>query len=194
MVALFSEPPPDLLLPGQRLFLRPPRRADYPQWRMLREFSRSFLTPWEPSWPHDALGRAAYRRRLKRISLEWRDDLGYSFHIFTRHEDRLLGGIALSNIRRGVAQSASIGYWIGQPHANRGYMTEAIRAVLRFGFEDLGLHRIEAACLPRNAPSRAVLRKAGFSEEGLARRYLRINGAWEDHALYAILREDLPNL
>ena len=95
-----------------------------------------------------------------------------------------------SNIRRGVAQSGSLGYWIGQPFARQGYMTEALQGLIGFAFDDLGLHRIEAACLPSNQASRAVLEKIGFSEEGFARDYLRINGSWQDHALFAMLKND----
>ncbi len=119
-----------------------------------------------------------------------RHDTGYAFLIF-RHEDgRLVGGVSMSNIRRGVAQSASLGYWMGAPFARHGYMTEALEAVLDFGFNSLGLHRIEAACLPSNQASRGLLAKVGFREEGYAREYLRINGVWQDHVLFAILRTD----
>ena len=190
MVALFADPMPEVVLRGERLYLRPPRRGDYRQWAAVRGASREFLVPWEPAWPEDALTRACYRRRLRRASLDWREDLGYSFHLFERRQDRLLGGVALNNVRRGVAQSCSVGYWMGAPYARQGFMTEALAAVLDFAFEDLGLHRVEAACLPSNQPSRRLLGKMGFKEEGFARKYLRINGAWEDHILFAMLRED----
>ena len=96
----------------------------------------------------------------------------------------------MSNLQRGVAMSCSLGYWIGQPHARQGYMSEALRRLLPFVFETLGLHRIEAACLPTNVASRGLLQKIGFREEGYARGYLRINGAWHDHVLFALLAED----
>ena len=112
----------------------------------------------------------------------------------TRHFRRLIGGINLSNVRRGVAQAVSVGYWIGQPHAGRGLMTEALRSLLPFVFDDLRLHRLEAACLPHNEPSKAVLAKVGFREEGMARQYLRINGQWADHLLFALLRADYDNM
>lgn len=190
MVALFAEPLPELLLRGPRVHLRPPRRGDYRAWVELRAESRDFLMPWEPAWPDDALTRACYRRRLRRAALDWREDAGYAFHVMSRSDDRLLGGIGLNNVRRGVAQSASVGYWIGEPYARRGYMTEALLATLHFAFDQIGLHRVEAACLPSNGPSRTLLLKIGFREEGLARKYLRINGAWEDHVLFGILREE----
>jgi ribosomal-protein-alanine N-acetyltransferase len=102
----------------------------------------------------------------------------------------LLGGLSISNVRRGVAQAASVGYWIGAPHVGRGHMTDAVKAVLPFAFVTLGLHRLEAACLPHNYPSARVLQKAGFKREGMARRYLKINGLWQDHDLFALLQDD----
>ena len=107
-----------------------------------------------------------------------------------RRDDALLGGITFSNVRRGVAQSASLGYWIGAPHAHQGYMTEALSAVLDFAFDHLALHRVEAACLPDNEASQGLLLKIGFQDEGYARQYLRINGRWQDHRLFALLKGD----
>jgi ribosomal-protein-alanine N-acetyltransferase len=125
------------------------------------------------------------------VGSEWREDLGYSWLLFRRGDGALLGGVTLSNVRRGVAQSGSLGYWIGASHARRGYMTEALQLLLPYAFERLGLHRIEAACLPNNAASRGLLRKLGFVEEGYAREYLRINGSWQDHVLYGLLKPEL---
>lgn len=184
----------DPVLDHDRLYLRPPQPGDWRAWARLRQESRDFLAPWEPIWPHDALTRAAFRRRLAQYRLEMRHDTGYAFLIFRRDDDRLIGGVSMSNIRRGVAQSASLGYWMGQPYARHGYMTEALEAVLDFGFTTLGLHRLEAACLPSNQASRGLLTKVGFREEGYAREYLRINGVWQDHVLFAILRHDVRGI
>src|SRR5690606_36515032 len=180
--------PRNRVLMGETVYLRPPRYSDWRSWAALREESRSFLAPWEPTWPADALSRAAFRRRQRHVSLEWHEDTGYSFFIFRREDDRLVGGVTLSNVRRGIAQAASLGYWTGAPFAHQGYMSAALEALLPYAFERLGLHRIEAACLPHNVASRRLLERAGFREEGLARRYLKINGAWQDHTLYAPLR------
>jgi ribosomal-protein-alanine N-acetyltransferase len=174
---------------GERVFLRPPDRGDYEEWASLRARSRSFLTPWEPSWPSDALSRGSFRARLARYADDWRTDQGYNFFVF-REDESLAGGIGLSNVRRGVAETASLGYWIGEPHARQGYMSAALPLVLDFAFGRLHLHRVEAACLPNNVPSRALLKKIGFQQEGLARQYLCIRGKWQDHVLFAILRED----
>jgi len=105
-------------------------------------------------------------------------------------DDTLVGGVGLSNLRRGVSETASLGYWIGEPHARQGLMTAALPLVLDFAFERLRLHRVEAACLPTNVPSRALLLRTGFQQEGYARNYLLIDGKWQDHLLFAILRED----
>ena len=111
-------------------------------------------------------------------------------HLPRTRDATLIGGLSISNVRRGVAQAASIGYWIGAPHVGRGYMTDAVRAMLPFAFVTLGLHRLEAACLPQNLPPRACCEKAGFQREGTARRYLKINGVWQDHDLFALLQDD----
>lgn len=181
-------------LEGERVLLRPPQLGDWQVWSQLRAGSREFLTPWEPSWPHDALTRAAFRRRVRAYDREWQQGTGYSFLVFRLdQETALLGGVTLTNLRRGVAQSVSLGYWIGQSHARQGFMTDALGAVLGFCFDDLGLHRVEAACLPDNTASAGLLRKLGFNAEGHAREYLRINGRWQDHDLFAILRGDWRN-
>ena len=178
------------VLRSSRLYLRTPAIADYSSWSALRGLSRDFLTPWEPSWPEDDLTRSAYRRRLRRYRHDQRGDRSYTFFIFQAANDTLLGGVTLSSIRRGVTQSCALGYWIGKPHAGQRYMSEAVAAIIPFVFEGLGLHRIEAACLPANQASIRLLQKAGFAREGYARGYLRIGGKWQDHILFARLAED----
>ncbi|MBT5108391.1 MAG: GNAT family N-acetyltransferase [Rhodospirillaceae bacterium] len=182
--------PPAHKVIGPWVMLRPPRRSDEEQWVEIRRVSQDFLVPWEPTWPSDAATPTAFHRRLKRFHAGWRDASTYAFVIVDKDDRILLGGITLSNVRRGVAQSGSIGYWIGEPHTRNGYMGESVQLMLTFAFDTLRLHRVEAACLPSNEASRAVLLKAGFTQEGLARRYLRINGEWRDHLTFGILRTD----
>lgn len=177
-------------LSGPDVSIRPPGPADWTEWAALRAESRLFLTPWEPSWAPDCLSRSSFQRRLRRQAMEWRDDLGYSFLICENTSGRLVGGIGLSNVRRGVAQTATLGYWIGLPHARRGYTFAAVALILDFSFQRQNLHRVEASCLPTNQASRGLLEKAGFTYEGYARHYLRINGVWRDHLLFAVLKED----
>jgi [ribosomal protein S5]-alanine N-acetyltransferase len=176
-------------LNGQRVFLRPAERGDYEAWASLRAGSRQFLAPWEPTWPPDALSRASFRARVARYAEDWRTDQAYNFLIFAQDET-LIGGVALSNLRRGVSETASLGYWVGEAFARQRYMTAALPLVLDFAFDRIGLHRVEAACLPTNIPSRALLARAGFHQEGYARGYLCIEGKWQDHLLFAILRGD----
>ena len=176
---------------GERIYLRAPQLRDWEVWATLRAASRDFLVPWEPTWPHDALTRAAFRRRLRRYEQDSQADSGYAFYIFNREDDALLGGVTLSNVRRGVTQSCSLGYWIGEPYARNGYMRDALRALVPFVFEEMGLRRVEAACIPTNEASGALLRSLGFTQEGYARRYLCINGVWQDHLLFAILVSDV---
>jgi len=193
-VSTFLRNPPWLGVPpvlnGNRVYLRPPQLNDWSEWAQLRAESREFLTPWEPTWADDELTRNAYRRRLRRYGRDAKDGFGYAFFIFHKDDERLLGGLTLSSVRRGVTQSCSVGYWMGRPFSGEGFMQDGVRSVLPFVFDELGLHRLEAACLPDNERSKAVLRKVGFREEGYAREYLCINGIWQDHVLFAMLKGD----
>ena len=175
---------------GNGVTLRLPQSGDYAEWAALREASRTFLVPWEPTWPADDLTRGAFRRRLKRYAEDVRNDLAYAFLIVRSDDNAMIGGLTLANIRRGVAQAGSIGYWIGAPFARKGYMTSAMRVLIPFCFGTLRLHRMEAACIPGNTASIRLLENTGFQREGYARSYLCINGTWQDHLLYARLKDD----
>ena len=192
-MALFrfsTEPPTRPLLRTQNLILRAPQATDYAAWAVLRMESREFLTPWEPTWNEDDLTRTSFRLRVKRAAREIAADEAYSLFILDGRSETLLGGLTLGLVRRGVAQACTLGYWMGQRHAGKGHMSEAVRGALRFAFSELALHRVEAACLANNAPSRRLLDRVGFQHEGMARSYLRINGVWADHLLYAALASD----
>jgi len=191
-MALFrtlSAPEPLQPIVGEGVVLRGPQMADYAAWAELREASRKFLTPWEPTWPSDDLTRPAFRQRLRRYAEDMRTDQAYPFFLFRTEDNALVGGLALANIRRGVAQAGSLGYWIGAPYARRGYMTAAVAALIPYAFTTLRLHRLEAACIPTNAASISLLEKTGFEREGYAREYLCINGQWQDHLLFARLKD-----
>lgn len=175
---------------GDGVLLRAPQMSDFAEWTALREASRDFLTPWEPTWPADDLSRSAFRRRLRRYAEDQRSDTSYAFFLFRKNDDTLVGGLTLANVRRGVAQAGSLGYWIGEPFARRGLMSGAVQGLLPFAFGSLRLHRIEAACIPANAASIRLLEKSGFRREGFAREYLCIDGVWQDHLLYARLKHD----
>jgi ribosomal-protein-alanine N-acetyltransferase len=177
----------DLRLEGDSVRLRPHRSGDFTEWAMLRQRSRGFLQPWEPTWPADDLTRGAWRRRLAAYAHDIERGLAFPFLVFRLSDGAMVGGITLSNIRRGVAQMGSIGYWVGEPFTRRGFTSAAVKAVSRFSFERLGLHRVEAACIPTNEASRGVLLKCGFTQEGMARAYLRINGIWQDHLLFGLV-------
>lgn len=192
-MALFrtiSSPEPLPPIVGDGVMLRTPQMGDFPQWAGLREQSRAFLTPWEPIWPSDDLTRPAFRQRLRRYAEDLRADQAYPFFLFRSDDNALVGGLALANIRRGVAQAASLGYWVGEPYVRQGFMTRAVKALVPAAFDLLRLHRIEAACIPTNIASVKLLEKTGFHREGYARQYLCINGIWQDHLLYAQLRTD----
>jgi [ribosomal protein S5]-alanine N-acetyltransferase len=192
-MALFrfaTDPPVRPLIRTRNLILRAPLASDYSAWASLRMESRDFLTPWEPVWTEDDLTRASFRLRVKRAAREIATDEAYSLFILDARSETLLGGLTLGLVRRGVAQACTLGYWMGQRHAGKGHMTEAVRGALEFAFSELALHRVEAACLPNNEPSRRLLERVGFTREGEARGYLRINGVWADHLLYGILASE----
>jgi ribosomal-protein-alanine N-acetyltransferase len=175
---------------AEGIYLRPGEMRDFDQWRWVREFSRDFLTPWEPTWAADELTRPAFRARLRRHADSISRDEAYPFFIFRARDDVLMGGLTLGQIHRGVAQCATLGYWMGKPHAGKGHMAKAVRAAAGFAFDTLRLHRLEAACLPHNEASQRLLEGVGFQREGYARSYLRINGAWQDHILFALLEHE----
>lgn len=178
---------PGLKLQGNGVYLRPPRGGDHRAWAEVRRASRSFLEPWEPTWPEDDLGPRAFRARLGAYTRELETGDAWPFFVFRKADDALIGAVRLFHVRRGVAQTATIGYWVGQSHARQGHMTDAVSTVIRFAFDGLGLHRLEAACMPENGPSAALLLKCGFLEEGYAPAYLKINGEWRDHRLFGLV-------
>ena len=180
----FSADPPPSLRDGHAV-IRVPEMNDYEQWTSLRAQSRDFLTPWEPVWPANDLTRTAFRSRIRQYWRDIEDDAAYPYFIFTRDGQTLVGALTLSNVRRGVAQTATLGYWIGVTFARQGYMTSAVRMSIEVAFHHLGLHRVEASCLPHNHSSVGLLQKCGFTHEGLARGYLKIAGEWRDHLLFA---------
>lgn len=175
---------------GEGVYARFAEMRDFEEWAALRGTSRAFLTPWEPTWPADDLTRNSFRYRLRRHAEEASRDEAYTFLIFREEDDALIGGLSLGHVRRGVSQAATLGYWMGEPHAGKGYMTRAVRAMAAYAFDKQGLHRVEAACLPNNEPSKRLLERVGFKHEGFARAYLNINGQWRDHLLFALLDAD----
>jgi len=190
-MALFrttSSPEPLPPISGDGVILRTPQMTDFAAWSALREASRDFLTPWEPTWPGDDLSHAAFRQRMRRYAEDQRTDQAYPFFLFSKEDNVLVGGLVLASIRRGVAQAGSLGYWVGARYARRGYMSAALRALIPAAFDVLRLHRLEAACIPTNTASIRLLEKVGFQREGYAREYLCINGTWQDHLLYGRLR------
>jgi ribosomal-protein-alanine N-acetyltransferase len=175
---------------GDGVRLRPPRMADFREWADLRAASHSFLQPWEPTWPADDLTKAAFRRRLVVYDRDRDLGQGHAFFVFRNEDDALVGGVNLRNVMRGVSQSGEIGYWVGQPYARNGYISAGVRAITRFAFRTLGLHRVEAACCTDNQASARLLVKVGFNLEGMARGYLKINGNWRDHLLFGLVGDE----
>ena len=174
----------------ERMTLRLPTHGDWRAWAQLREASADHLMPWEPVWSHDHLSRRAFTNRVYWAMRAETAGTALPFLLVRREDQRLLGAITLDNIRRGPVQAGTLGYWIGAPFARRGYMREAVQAMVHFAFVSLDISRVEAACLPENAASRGVLEKSGFKDEGVAQSYLQINGRWRNHVLYANLRND----
>ena len=174
----------------ERLTLRQPLLTDYRDWSSLRERSAGFLVPWEPQWAADHLSRKGFANRVYWAQRSVSSGTALPLFLIRREDEMLVGAITLDNIRRGPAQAGTLGYWTGEPYARHGYMREALQAVAHHAFTRLDLSRLEAACLPENAPSRRLLESCGFKYEGVAQSYLQINGRWRTHVLYAALRPD----
>ena len=178
------------ILEDGAVILRAADPGDYPAWRALREESRSHLTRWEPDWRDQDMTPDAFRARLRAYERQHRAGGGLSFYIFLKSTGDLVGGVTLSDIRPHASHSATLGYWVGAPYLRRGYALSSIEALLPHAFGEMRLNRVDAACQPGNAASRALLAKAGFREEGFARDYLYINGGWRDHLLFARTARD----
>ena len=175
---------------SKRLLLRPPFSRDYEAWAALRRDSRAFLEPWEPTWSPDHLTRRSFRNRVIWAERSIKQGEALPLLMISRAADQIVGGVTLSNIRRHPAEAATLGYWTGIHFTRQGYMAEAIDALRKHAFSRMDLSRLEAACLPENAPSRKLLERCQFKYEGVAQAYLQINGRWRNHVLYAALRTD----
>ncbi len=187
---MFARAHKKLRIETERLTLRAPTHADFHSWTALRRTSEGFLTPWEPAWADDHLSRRSFTNRVYWAQRAMSGDTAVPLFIFRREDAQLVGAITLDNIRRGPAQSATVGYWTGQSHARQGFMREALMAMVHHAFHVMDLSRIEAACLPENTASRGLLERSGFKYEGVAQSYLQIDGRWRNHVLYSALRMD----
>lgn len=180
---------------GRRILLRPLNSGDFEPWREVRRRNGEWLTKWEPArlagQPDTVEDPDAFSVRCNARQRERQLGTGYGFGIFV--EGDLAGELNLSSVQRGPFQSGYVGYWIDEKHAGQGYVPEALVLLCRFAFEEIRLHRIQVAIIPRNKPSRRVVEKLELRDEGLAERYLEINGQWEDHIRYAITSEDWDN-
>lgn len=176
-------------LTGYQVILRPPEIDDADEWIGLRKKNRNFLKPFEPKWPEKALTHDFFTRRTKRQLKDWEDDRAYSFLIFRRDNEEMIGGFNINNVCRGAAQYASLGYWIDEAHQGHGYMAAAMRMGLHFAYHDVKLHRMHAATLLHNLRSIKLLKRMGFQEEGRAHAYIEIDGYWQDHILFGLVLE-----
>jgi [ribosomal protein S5]-alanine N-acetyltransferase len=177
---------------GRRVLLRPLSVADFSQWQEVRRRNVDWLTKWEPArvagQPDVVEDRDAFAVRCSARQRERQLGTGYGFGIFV--EGDFVGEINLSSVQRGPFQNSYVGYWIDEKYAGSGYVPEALVIVARYAFDELRLHRIQVAIIPRNAASRRVVEKLDLRNEGVASRYLEINGVWEDHVRYALTAEE----
>jgi ribosomal-protein-alanine N-acetyltransferase len=190
MLAFLRRRPSGPALATKRLALRPLDLGDFEAWAALRRDSEAFLKPWEPLWKPDHLTERAFRERVWWAARAIAEGRAYPLAVFAAEGGAMVGSVTLDNVRRGPSMSAAVGYWVGAGFARRGYMTEALGETRAWAFRELGLSRLEAACLPENAASRGLLERCGFKYEGVAQSYLQIAGRWRTHVLYAALRED----
>jgi ribosomal-protein-alanine N-acetyltransferase len=181
------------VLTGPRVELRPLRSGDFDAWHEVRSRSKDWLEPWEPlaepGSPDPVSDPEAFRARCGAWERQRHFDTAYGFGLFLL-DGSLIGEVSLGSVQRGPFQSAFVGYWVDALHAGHGLVPEGVAVILRYGFEDLRLHRIEAAIVPRNRASRRVAEKLGLRDEGLSVRFLQIRGVWEDHVRYAITSDE----
>lgn len=193
---IVQKAPPVLV--SSPVYLRAGEKKDFESWVALRAASKVHLTRWEEDWGPDDLSYSVYSRRLRLFDRELRRSSGLSLFVFLtgpetgfgKTDEQLVGGVTLTNIRYGASRTATLGYWIGAPFVRQGYASLAIEALLAHAIETIGLNRIEAACQPENHASIALLNKTGFRKEGLGADYLKINGEWRDHLLFAVTARD----
>jgi ribosomal-protein-alanine N-acetyltransferase len=186
-------PPLSTRIVTERLALRPPRTTDVPEMRRALRQNDEHLRPWSvaPLPGEDAASLTSVSRAVLRHRREWKQGQAYVLFITPRDNDRdIIGRIAFGGVLRGAFQNAYLGYWIAANRQGQGLMTEAVREATSFAFASFGLHRVQAAVMPRNVASQHVLEKVGYRREGLALRYLCIAGVWEDHFLYAATAEE----
>ncbi|MDI1228069.1 MAG: GNAT family protein [bacterium] len=183
-----------LRLMGERIHIRSPERDDWEDWVEVRNRNERFLKPWSPAAAFSNTTREGFNRRLANYHEEWDTDRGYAFFIYRNDTNALVGGVTLNNIVRGAGQMATMGYWLDEGETRQGFMTEAALLACQFGFSALKLHRIQAGTLPENVASQKVLRNCGFTQEGIARKYIQINKEWRDHQMFALLSEEFINL
>jgi [ribosomal protein S5]-alanine N-acetyltransferase len=171
--------------------IRPTDPEDARTQLALRMANREHTAPWDPARDESFYTEAGQRLELDLDQRSWAAGNAYAFAVLdTDARDRLIGRVALSNVVRGPWQNATLGYWIDKDAAGRGHATRAVRLAVRFAFEHAGMHRVQPAIIPRNVRSVRVAEKVGFRLEGRALRYLKINGVWEDHDVYALTVED----
>jgi len=186
-------PPLTTRLVTPRLVLRPPRTNDVAEIRRLMRKNHEHLKPWNPAPPpgEDPSSITEVSKTVLRQRRDWKRGASFVFMLALRDDPaRLIGKIALTGVMRGAMYGAYLGYWMDEDHLGKGLVTEGIQAVLDFAFGAAGLHRIQAAIMPKNDRSLRVIGKLGFRQEGLAERYLQIAGKWEDHLLFAKTREE----
>ena len=179
---------------GQKIILRPPQYSDWKAWADERKKNKLYLQPWEPLWSINELERSSFVKRVRMFERLSHNDQAYSFLIFTSDNEDFIGEVNISNVQRGIIQSCTIGYWIAKNCEGKGMMSESLELVKEFIFNELKLHRIEAACLPHNMPSLKVLLKNGFIKEGTARKLLKINDKWQDHTVLSFILDDFKKL
>jgi ribosomal-protein-alanine N-acetyltransferase len=181
-----------LRLYGRRVVLRPLVPQDFNAWSEVRRRNGEWLTLWEPMrlphHPDPETNREVFAARCGSRDRERLAGSQYAFGIFI--DGAFAGELNLNNVVRGAMQSATIGYWIDRARAGRSFMSEAIVVLSQFAFEELNLHRLEICIIPRNSNSRRVVEKLGIREEGIAQRFLEINGAWEDHMRFGLTIEE----
>lgn len=175
---------------GERIYIRPLEESDAQTMLDLQVRNKEFFKKYVTTRKNDFYTLEGQQELIRESIIKRKKDEKYVFGIFEKDANELIGSVALSEILRGPLQSCFIGYSLNFQHNGKGYMTEAVTLVVKFAFDEIHLHRIEAGVMPHNQRSMRVLEKAGFHKEGIARKNVLINGKWEDHQVLAIISEN----
>jgi ribosomal-protein-alanine N-acetyltransferase len=178
------------MIKGLKVYINPVHRSEVESLLELETRNKEFFNQYAPNRDSDFYTLEGQVKRLEKMEENREKDLGYSFGIYLNENKELIGTIGFFKLERAPAHKAMVGYSLDKERNGKGYMTEALKLIVDFGFNQIKLHRIEAEVMPHNIASIRILENIGFHKEGIAKKNVMINGKWEDHQVLAIINDD----